>query len=249
MISLDWMCWLQMAIGVVIGIGGLCLALFTVDGERTPGGTKWSVIGLVGWAAWFVASPLSGHGHDSPPALAMAGLVAYVLVRHSRQLHDIVDGAWWWPPNQAGITCIAQSPRRKVHWALKLNPISALFGNADDGLWGDAKWRASRGGRRTLWEAWVWWTRNPAHNLTWYVIGVADRDRIVCGRHGDAFHPPGGGPLICWTRVTVMGLPVCLPFVSYLSVHVKAYAGWRPSGAFGLKLNISARGEPSWLAS
>lgn len=135
----------------------------------------------------------------------------------------------------------ALSPRRApAPWWRKINPWWLLVGNDDDGYFGDPDWRAGRA--QTLGLALIWWLRNPAHNLTWYAIGVADRDRVNVGDWAPEIHRPGGGLLTCWTEVKVLGLLVYLPFVSYLGPHVKAYAGWRPSGAFGLKLNLSASG-------
>lgn len=79
------------------------------------------------------------------------------------------------------------------------------------------------------------------HNLTWYGIGVADRPRFHRGRWTPRQHRPDGGWLFAVTEVEVFGgrLALLLPFASYLSPHVKAYAGWRPGGAFGFKLNLS----------
>lgn len=87
------------------------------------------------------------------------------------------------------------------------------------------------------WRAVAWWFRNPLHNLTWYVLGVADKERVVRGPWAPSFHRPGGGWLWCFTDVPVLGLTIPLPFVSYVSATRKAYAGWRPSGSFGFKFN------------
>lgn len=126
-------------------------------------------------------------------------------------------------------------PRREMPmpWLLRLFNFSwAIFGNDDDGLFGDERWRAGR--EKTLRLALTWWFRNPFHNLFFYVIGVADRDRVFYssrdwGVQGWTFHA-----INCtdtWLRW------VWLPFISYRSPRVSFYAGWRPYGAFGLKLN------------
>lgn len=94
---------------------------------------------------------------------------------------------------------------------------------------GSADWR--------WWRAVAWWFRNPFHNLTWYVLGVADKQRVVRGPWAPSFHRPEGGWLWCFTDVQVLGFTVSLPFISYLSATRKGYAGWRPSGSFGFKLN------------
>lgn len=87
------------------------------------------------------------------------------------------------------------------------------------------------------WRAVAWWFRNPFHNLTWYVLGVADKERVVRGPWAPSFHRPEGGWLWCFTDVQVLGFTVSLPFISYLSATRKGYAGWRPSGSFGFKFN------------
>lgn len=112
----------------------------------------------------------------------------------------------------------------------------AFFGNADDGFWGDANWQAKRSGKHSLWEAWVWWTRNPAHNLTWYVWGVADKVRTVYST--GAWSQPG------WTfhLTEVAETGRHYPFINHKG-RINFYAGWRPSGAFGLKLQIRLRGK------
>lgn len=104
----------------------------------------------------------------------------------------------------------------------------ALFGNEDDGVYGDDRWRAGRAPSFRL--AVQWWFRNPLHNLFFYVIGVADKPRAFFstrewGSPGWTFHYLRAGRLV-------------LPFVSYRG-RIKFYAGWRPYGAFGLKLNFS----------
>ena len=122
-------------------------------------------------------------------------------------------------------------PRRNVStpWLLRwFRLLWALFGNEDDGIYGDDKWRA---GRAKTWKlAVIWWFRNPFHNLFFYVIGVADRHRTFYstrewGSSGWTFHVLRCGWL--W-----------LPFISYRG-RVKFYIGWRPYGAFGTKLNLS----------
>lgn len=241
----QWLNVLQSALGLIIVLWGLVLLACGID-ARSRASHRWGTVGLVCWGAWLALQSLAGRPHDSPPSLAMAGLVAYVLVRYGRQVRGILDGEAWWPPNQISIVSVDLPPRRTgIHPCLKLCPWWALFGNADDGYFGDDNWRAGR--PKSLLLALDWWLRNPAHNLTWYVIGVADRPRTVSGVYGNRFHRPGGGWLTSWTSVRAFGLSLQLPYVSYLSAHVKGYAGWRPSGAFGLKLNLSITGEPAWL--
>lgn len=124
-------------------------------------------------------------------------------------------------------------PRRSINtpWMLRwFRPIWAIFGNEDDGFYGDDKWRAGR--EKTLGLAIQWWFRNPFHNLFFYVIGVADRERTVYsfGEWGS----PG------WSFHVVNWKFLYLPFISY-SGKVDFYIGWRPYGAFGVKLKNGDR--------
>jgi hypothetical protein len=142
------------------------------------------------------------------------------------------------------MTTVYEKARRDtLPWSKKLSPVWALFGNEDDGIYGDATWNPE--GSTSFRTALLWWLRNPCHNLTWYVLGVADYNREVTGEYGSEFIAPGGGPLFCLTRLlsgSWLRKALPLPFLSYTSNYVKAYIGWRPSGAFGVKLNVSARG-------
>lgn len=50
----------------------------------------------------------------------------------------------------------------------------ALFGNDDDGLFGEeASYKLEK--PNTLCKAAVWWARNPLHNICFYVLGSADK--------------------------------------------------------------------------
>lgn len=89
---------LQSGIGLAIMLGALALSALGVD-ARTPRLLRWAVTGLVCWGAWLGLQPLAGRGHDSAPALAIAGLVGYVLIRYGRQVRGILAGEAWWPPN------------------------------------------------------------------------------------------------------------------------------------------------------
>ena len=115
----------------------------------------------------------------------------------------------------------------KTPWLLRWLDIGwALFGNDDDGYFGDDKWRGGR--EKTLWLAILWWFRNPFHNLFFYVIGVADRDRV--------FYSSREWGSEGWTFHLLNYKWLWLPLVSYKGV-VNFYIGWRPYGAFGTKLN------------
>ena len=81
-----------------------------------------------------------------------------------------------------------------------------------------------------------WQLRNPFHNFTFYVIGVADKKTVRSGRYPkEAFNPRGG----CNVAVTKHKL-LRLPFVSYCrgKKGFHFYCGWRPRGNFGFKCNF-----------
>lgn len=124
-------------------------------------------------------------------------------------------------------------PRRVIPWYRKLNPLWALFGNDDDSIYGDERWRAGR--PKTIGLAVKWWFRNPFHNLFFYVIGVADRRRSFWS-HPDRLWGTVDGWTFHWLQVD--GLRWKFPFASYRSARISAYAGWRPYGAFGFKFQI-----------
>jgi hypothetical protein len=85
----------QGTLGVLIVAGGVVLLAMGSDGSSRIV-HKCALVGLVSWGMWFAW--LAWHGQpDSPPALAMAAAVAYVVVCNGRQLRGILDGELWWP--------------------------------------------------------------------------------------------------------------------------------------------------------
>ena len=108
----------------------------------------------------------------------------------------------------------------------KWNPIW-WFGNADDPTPPDW-YRPQARGRGVLWQA-----RNPLHNFTFYVIGVADKDFLRYGSEPEAVFSRDGG----WNWAIIQHSWCRLPFVSYQGEHLQFYALWRERGNFGLKLN------------
>lgn len=70
----------QVLIGLAILLTGLILSATAVD-LNTRAAVRWPLVGLMAWAAWFALQPLA-RGPDSPPAIALAGLVAYALAKH-----------------------------------------------------------------------------------------------------------------------------------------------------------------------
>lgn len=117
--------------------------------------------------------------------------------------------------------------RPKPRFRQKLNPVWWL-GNVDDPIPPDW-YRPGKRFRKARWSL-----RNPFHNFTFYVIGVADKDFTRSGTHpGHVFNPEGG-----WTRAVSRTRWRRLPFVSYIRNDFKCYAGWRERGNFGLKLTF-----------
>lgn len=122
----------------------------------------------------------------------------------------------------------------------------ALFGNDDDGIYGEGPKAHFRIGEpNTTSKFWRWWLRNPLHNFTFYVIGSADRYNSAfallklsdrgCALLYPQFHPTeypfdhagiylalhGGKPF----------LSLRLPWTTRRSFNF--YIGWRCRGNFG----------------
>ena len=108
----------------------------------------------------------------------------------------------------------------------KWNPLW-WFGNVDDPE--PPEWYRPGGpGRR-----WLWQLRNPLHNFTFYVIGVADKPFTRTGKFPDAVFAPDGG----WNRAVARYGWLRLPFVSFNGERGRFYFGWRERGNFGCKVN------------
>lgn len=115
--------------------------------------------------------------------------------------------------------------------------IWALFGNDDDPN-PPVNYYAHE---PMLYRGVRWWFRNPFHNLTFYVLGLADEPfrRVVVYPRGISgllvFRPEGGWYIACakykWLR---------LPFISYQGTGLvkKFYLGWRERGNLGAKLTL-----------
>lgn len=110
--------------------------------------------------------------------------------------------------------------------------IWAIFGNQEDGIWGDKNWNPNDS--RDISYAIGWWVRNPFHNLTWHVIGIVGLPFKRYGKYPqDVFAPVEG-----WNYAVIIFLGfIPLPFISYWSARLgKLYIGWRERGAFGITL-------------
>lgn len=117
--------------------------------------------------------------------------------------------------------------RPTIHFYNKLNPVWWLE-NADEPVAPD--WYLPDDEHRT----WKWHFRNPFHNFTFYVIGVADKEIVRSGRYPDQNFNPHGG----WECAVTRRKLVWLPFWSYQRPRLKFYFGWRERGEFGAELKF-----------
>lgn len=111
---------------------------------------------------------------------------------------------------------------KKISWKKKINPLW-WFGNIDDPNPPDDKWVGEAQWYRKL----RWFLRNPFHNFTFYVIGLADRMYLK-----DCYE--------VWNRRNGKGVRwnIILPFISYKSERYEFYIGWRGDRCnFGIKFN------------
>jgi hypothetical protein len=110
----------------------------------------------------------------------------------------------------------------------KINPVW-WFKNADEPVPPD--WFAPGEKRRSF----KWFVRNPFHNFTHYVIGIADKTYVRSGRYPEKVGNPNNG----WNfAVAKYGL-LRLPFISYRQEKFEFYFGWEVMGNFGIKFNIN----------
>ena len=77
-----------------------------------------------------------------------------------------------------------------------------------------------------------WCGRNPLHNFTFYVVGIADKDFKRAGKHPESVFNPHDG----WNATVCKYRCLRLPFVSYKRGKFKFYCGWRERGNLGFKL-------------
>ena len=124
-------------------------------------------------------------------------------------------------------TTAHHEPSCTIDAGLKLNPQFWLE-NIDDPL-PSAAFIPDDPGRV---DKWYW--RNPFHNFTFYVIGLADLrfERIgLCPR--DNFNRQEG-----WNWCVARYGFLEVPFISFKNGRLQAYFGWRERGNFGIKFNL-----------
>jgi len=125
---------------------------------------------------------------------------------------------------------IAFGPRPPITRPISL-VIWALFGNAKDGPYGwldrdetkpDPDWTATA----------RWWLRNPAHNLTHYLLAIPfKRQRVLIGAPDKS---PAFWPAPRHVLLAINGGP----FFAIQFSKVEAYAGFRPKAVDGRQVGV-----------
>jgi hypothetical protein len=152
-----------------------------------------------------------------------------------RNAHEIQPPPMKRPPADAAarwhsIRVTPKSDLPEIHFYDKLNPVWWLE-NADEPA--PPAWYRPDDPRRAL----KWRFRNPFHNFSFYVIGVADKNFTRSGRHPESNASPDGG----WDFAVARRRIVPLPFMSYERHWLTFYFGWREHGAFGVKMKFHRR--------
>lgn len=83
-------------------------------------------------------------------------------------------------------------------------------------------------------RGWLWQLRNPLHNFTFYVIGIADKPFIRTGKFPNAVFAPESG----WNWAISRYGWLRLPFISFNGQRCRFYLGWRERGNLGGKVNF-----------
>ncbi|HEY4417102.1 MAG TPA: hypothetical protein VGO57_15545 [Verrucomicrobiae bacterium] len=125
---------------------------------------------------------------------------------------------------------VSPKPLAGIHFYDKLNPVWWLE-NADDAVPPD--WYRPDDPHRLL----KWRFRNPFHNFTFYLIGIADKQFTRSGFYPERNASGQGG----WDLEIARQRIVLLPFISYERPRVTFYFGWRERGAFGMELKFHKR--------
>lgn len=137
-----------------------------------------------------------------------------------------MDGLW--------LLIIILPMRIREHWTVL---GVTLFTNSDSPVEARVDYMPSS----SIWVRRIcWWGRNPFHDFTFYVIGFANKEvRTIYGT-GDVTQTLQEG--FHWAIRRPKGWPVLLPYISLQktrgSSRYLAYIGWRPQGAFGLKMRV-----------
>lgn len=125
----------------------------------------------------------------------------------------------------------------------------ALFGNDDDGIFGEQAYPAYRPqAKNDVKKAFSWWWRNPLHNFCYYVIGSAQfqNSELTLLKitekelSGFTYSPEGKVVFAGENSSFFLGLHGWKPFISLRLVYfdrykTECYLGWRCRGNFGIK--------------
>jgi hypothetical protein len=87
----------------------------------------------------------------------------------------------------------------------------------------------------------TWFTRNSFNNLTFYVVGIADKEHVRSGKYPESIWNPNGG----WNYSVAEYKHLRLPMISYRGKRIDFYFGWRTRGNFGIKFNIKKKSDKS----
>lgn len=134
---------------------------------------------------------------------------------------------------QAGLVknpqeCQVAAARHDITLAKKVNPLWWLANEDRDY---DPDFMPDKPHKvRKFWFA----VRNPGHNFTHYVIGVAHKDTVRKGTSPCHVWNDRGGKVNLAHIKSGAGLK--LPFISYRGKHIESYIGWRERGNFGIAL-------------
>jgi hypothetical protein len=130
-------------------------------------------------------------------------------------------------PKWHSVVMLPKTNEPPIHWYNKINPVW-WFGNLEEPT--PPSWYEPTNSMRKV----KWYFRNPFTNLSYYVIGVADKPTVRSGRYPTLVGNPHGG----WNFAVTRRRIVFLPFVDYKNRHLELYFGWRERGNFGMKLNF-----------
>jgi hypothetical protein len=158
--------------------------------------------------------------------------VLFILCAHPRV---VVAAAEKSSSNSPPVHAVVYVPHEfnRFSTCQKLNPVW-WFANADDPV-PPKTYRPGKRGRKFM-----WYLRNPFHNFTFYVIGIADKPFLRTGRYANRVANPNGG----WNWAMSRYQWLWLPFVDYHRNRFEFYLGWRDGGNFGIKLNFGQKKKP-----
>lgn len=117
----------------------------------------------------------------------------------------------------------------------ELNPIY-WWKNDEDGNYGPDGWNEQYGGK-TLKAALMWAFRNPIHNYTFHVIGIANKERKFISESGGLWPDPPN--LFNKGKHILENNKKEYKLTSYRDNEIECYIGFRPNGAFGIAWRIS----------